>query len=197
MLVSFRSRDKLRSALQRERATLQVGQIGPTERKARQYLVFGLVFGPVVLAGCSGDAVGPPSLTQDAVAQAAVTKALVAASQFEEGRHNGTFQGITFDQIVPGQSTSNSAYVLTSGESQAPGSKTVVSIKPCTDGSSCRQLQAAVRSGTGTCWLGLATFSGNSTSGSTTPRFEYGSSKKSESCSASSKPTSAWKSGWR
>ena len=49
MFVSFRARNRLKSQIERERATRPVEQIGPAQVRARQWLVLGLVLAPVIL----------------------------------------------------------------------------------------------------------------------------------------------------
>jgi multisubunit Na+/H+ antiporter MnhB subunit len=54
---SLRSRNKLRSEIQHERATQPQGLIGPSERKARQWLVIGIVSALIFLVLAVVDAV--------------------------------------------------------------------------------------------------------------------------------------------
>lgn len=49
MLFSFRSRARIRSAIQQERATKPYGTIGPSEKRARQWLVISIISAPIIL----------------------------------------------------------------------------------------------------------------------------------------------------
>jgi hypothetical protein len=49
MFFSFRARNRLRSQIQQERGAQPQEMIGPAERKARQWLVIGLVSAPIIL----------------------------------------------------------------------------------------------------------------------------------------------------
>ena len=49
MFVSLRARNRLKSEIERERATRPAEQIGPAHVRARQWLVLGLVLAPVIL----------------------------------------------------------------------------------------------------------------------------------------------------
>lgn len=49
MSLSFRSRNRLRSEIQRERAAQPQGTIGPSERNARQRVIVGLLLAPIAV----------------------------------------------------------------------------------------------------------------------------------------------------
>ena len=49
MFVSMKARQRLRSEIESERATRQVGQIRPAEKRAKQWVLLGLVLTPVIV----------------------------------------------------------------------------------------------------------------------------------------------------
>jgi Na+/H+ antiporter NhaD/arsenite permease-like protein len=49
MFFSFRSRDRIRSELERERETQPHGTIGPVQKKARRWMVIGMVSAPIIV----------------------------------------------------------------------------------------------------------------------------------------------------
>ncbi len=49
MVVSVKARAKLRSEIQSEQQTRPPGELGPAERRAKQWLVLGVVLAPVFL----------------------------------------------------------------------------------------------------------------------------------------------------